>query len=185
LNIPPVFNEYSKERARTITLEHGAAQAWEAFFNFIESNMGEGKELEQIQDWAGKLAGAALRIAGVMAVVERGESANDISEQTMTRALDLSELLITHAQAAFDLMDGDDSQHDAKHVFRWLLEKGALTFKLADVYRELRRFKEAERLNRALKALTARHIISEPMKSGTGGRPSISFEVNPAIFVKG
>lgn len=182
LNIPPVFDEHGKERARTITLDHGARQAWEAFFCFIESNMGEGRELEPIQDWAGKLAGAALRIAGLMAVVEQGELAKEIDEQTMTRALDLCEILIPHAQAAFDLMDGDDSQHDAKHVFRWLLDKGSLTFRQSDVYRELRRFNDAERLTKALKALTARHVISEPMKSGTVGRPSISFEVNPAIF---
>jgi putative DNA primase/helicase len=184
LNITPVLNEYGKERPRTITLDHGAAQAWEAFFNFIESNMGEGKELEPLQDWAGKLPGAALRIAGILAIAERGENTREINEQTMTRALDLAELLITHAKAAFDLMDGDDAQHDSQHIFRWIVEKTALSFKLADVYRENRRFTDAERLNKALKALTARHIISEPMKSGTGGRPSITFEVNPAIFGK-
>ena len=185
LSVPPVFNEHGKERPRIITLDRGAEQAWEAFFNFIESNMGEGKELEPIQDWAGKLAGAALRIAGIMAIVEDGDRAKQINEQTMTRALDLAELLIVHAQAAFDLMDGDDSQHDAKHVYRWLLEKAAPSFKQADIYRELRRFNDAERLTRALKALTARHIISEPMKCGTGGRPSITFDVNPAVLGKG
>jgi putative DNA primase/helicase len=184
LNIPPVLNEHGKERPRTIHLDHGAAQAWEAFFNYIESNMGEGKDLEPIQDWAGKLAGAALRIAGIMAIVEHGESVSQINEPTMVRALDLAELLIPHAQAAFDLMEGDDSQHDAKHVYRWLLEKTSLSFKLSDVYRDLRRFNDSERLTKALKILTARHIISEPVKSRTGGRPSIAFEVNPAILGK-
>jgi hypothetical protein len=120
-----------------------------------------------------------------MAIVEQGESAKEISEQTMTRALDLAELLISHARAAFDLMDDDDAQHDAKHVFRWILERRQMTFKQADIYRELRRFNDAKRLTRALEALTARHIISPPMRSGTGGRPSICFDVNPAILEKG
>lgn len=182
LNVSPVQNEFGKEQARTITLDHGAAQAWEAFFNFMESKMGEGRELESIQDWAGKLAGAALRIAGIMAIVEQGEAAKIVTEATMVKALDLCELLITHAQAAFDLMDGDDSHHDAKHIFKWLLDKRALTFKQADVYRELRRFNDADRLTRALKALIARHIISEPMKNRTLGRPSITYDVNPLIF---
>lgn len=186
LSIPPVFNEHGKEQARIITLDHSAARTWEAFFDFIEHNMKPGGELEPLQDWAGKLAGAALRIAGLMAIVEQGEAAKQINEQTMTNALNLCELLIPHAQAAFELMAGDDAQQDAKHVFTWILEKGSLTFKQADVYRELRRFNDADRLNKALRVLTTRHIISEPMKSGTGGRPSITFEVNPAVFeIKG
>jgi hypothetical protein len=53
-----------------------------------------------------------------MAVVEQGEAARVITESTMTRALDLCELLIVHARAAFDLIDDDDSQNDAKHVFK-------------------------------------------------------------------
>jgi len=185
LNIPPLLDEHGKEQARIITLDYGATHAWEAFFNFMESNMGEGKELEPIQDWAGKLAGAALRIAGIMAVVEQGEAARVITESTMTRALDLCELLIVHARAAFDLIDDDDSQNDAKHVFKWILEKGALTFKRRDAQQELTRFREIERLEKALTVLAKRYIVSgsEKVKSESGrGMPSIIHHVNPAIF---
>jgi putative DNA primase/helicase len=185
LNIPPLLNELGKEQARTLTLDTGAMQAWNAFFTFMESNMGEGKELEPIQDWAGKLAGAALRIAGLMAVVEQGEAARIISEAIMTKALKLCELLIGHAKAAFDLIDGGDSQNDAKHVFRWILEKGALTFKRRDAQQELTRFREVERLEKAFAALAKRYIVSEPekIKSASGkGMPSIVYHVNPAIF---
>jgi putative DNA primase/helicase len=185
LNISPVKNEQGKEQARTITLDQGAAQAWEAFFMFMESNMGEGKELEPIQDWAGKLAGAALRIAGIMTVVERGESAKVITEGTMTKALELCELLITHARAAFDLIDDDDSQNDAKHVYRWILEKGELSFRRRDAQQELTRFREVDRLEKALVVLAKRYIVSEPemIKSESGrGMPSIVHHVNPALF---
>jgi putative DNA primase/helicase len=185
LNIPPVKNEQGKEQARTITLDYGATQVWEAFFYFIEPKMGEGKELEAIQDWAGKLAGAALRIAGIMAIVENGEGTGIISEATMIRSVALCKLLITHAKAAFDLIDDDDSQNDAKHVYRWILDKGNLSFKRRDAQQELPRFRDVDRLIKALSVLSKRYIISEPdkIKSATGrGGPSILYYVNPAIF---
>lgn len=185
LKIPPVKSEQGKELARTITLDYGATQAWEAFFYFIEPKMGEGKELEAIQDWAGKLAGAALRIAGIMAIVENGDGTSIIAEATMIRSVTLCKLLITHAKAAFDLIDDDDSQNDAKHVFRWILEKGNLSFKRRDAQQELPRFRDVDRLIKALTVLTKRYIISEPdkIKSVTGrGGPSILYYVNPAIF---
>jgi len=72
--------------------------------------------LNPLQDWAGKAGRAALRIAGLLAITEQGEATRTINEETMTRALDLSELLIAHAQAAFNLMEGDDGLSDAKHV---------------------------------------------------------------------
>jgi putative DNA primase/helicase len=173
------------EQARAITLAPGAELAWEAFFAFMETNIGEGKELEPIQDWAGKLAGAALRIAGIMAVVEQGEASRLISENTMTKALALCSLLITHAKAAFDLIDGDDSQNDAKHVYRWILEKGALTFRRRDAQQELTRFREVDRLEKALGSLAKRYIVSEPEKirSASGkGMASVVYHVNPAVF---
>lgn len=150
----------------------------------MESNMGEGKELKPIQDWAGKLAGTALRIAGIMAVVEQGETARTITEGTMTKALELCELLITHAKAAFDLID-DDSQNDAKHFYRWIMEKGVLSFKRRDAQQELTRFREIDRLEKALIVLAKRYIVSEPEKiiSKSGrGMPSIVHHVNPALF---
>lgn len=187
LNIPPIYDEHGKETARILTLDPEATEAWEAFFAFIESSIGEGQELEPIQDWAGKLPGAALRIAGIMAIVEQGEAARTIPAGLMENALNLCELLIPHAQAAFDLIDGDDSQHDAKHILKWMLSKGKPTFGKSDIYRELRRFNDGDRLGKALQVLANRHIISDPIAAtagARGGRPSITYQVNPAIFRK-
>lgn len=135
LNILPVYDEHGKEAARILTLDRGATEEWEAFFAFIENSMGEGKELEPVQDWAGKLPGAALRIAGLMTVVEQGEAARTIPAGTMENALNLCELLIPHTRAAFDLIEGDDSQHDAKHALKWILSRGKPAFGKSDVYR--------------------------------------------------
>jgi len=185
LNIPPILNDQGKQCARTLNLDPGAMQAWEEFFAFLEARMGDGKDLEPIQDWSGKLAGASLRVAGLMAVVEQGEAATTISEKVMRKALELSELLIPHAKATFDLIDGGTSQNDAKHVYHWILKKRALTFKRRDAQQELTRFREVERLEKALAVLAKRYIVTEPekIKSVSGkGMPSIVYHVNPAIF---
>lgn len=185
LNIPPLLNDLGRQCARTLTLDADANQAWEDFFALLESRMGEGRDLEPIQDWAGKLAGAALRVAGLMAVVEQGETATTINAKIMCRAIALSELLILHAKAAFDLIDGGNSQNDAKHVYRWILKKRALTFKRRDAQQELTRFREVERLEKALTTLAKRYIVSDPEKvrSDSGkGMPSVVYHVNPALF---
>jgi hypothetical protein len=65
------------------------------------------------------------------------------------------------------------------------LEKGASTFKRRDAQQELTRFREIERLEKALTVLAKRYIVSEPekVKSESGrGMPSIVHHVNPAIF---
>jgi putative DNA primase/helicase len=100
----------------------------------------------------------------------------------MERSLDLCELLIGHARAAFDLMGEDSANIDAKYIYDWIVRRNLPSFKQNEAYREIRRFRNIERLQRALKALASRHIISEPMKKATGGRPSIWHDVNPDIL---
>ena len=186
LNIAPVFNEHGKELPRILTLDYEARQSWVAFCQFIEANLKPRGELVTVQDWASKLPGAAVRVAGLLHVAEYGSERQEISNNTMTAALDLAELLITHAQAAFALMGDDEAVKDAKDVLRWIMEERRESFKQRDCQRALQRL-NLERLERAAKILADRHMISEPIKSGqgkgtAGGRPSISYTVNPAIF---
>jgi len=42
-------------------------------------------------------------------------------------------------------------------------------------------FKDVKELESFLKNMESRHIISPPVKIGTGGRPRIFFEVNPKL----
>ena len=182
LNIEPVFDEQGHERARILMLSPDALQQWETFSQWIESNLGENGEFYNFQDWASKLAGAALRIAGLFHVIEYGVSTPMISLQTMERSLDLCELLTGHARAAFDLMGEDFANIDAKHVYEWIVNRNLPAFRQNEAYRENRRFRSIERLQKALKVLASRHIISEATKKETGGRPSIWHDVNPDVL---
>ena len=84
---------------------------------------------------AGKLPGAALRIAGNFHLVEHGPNPPaQIEAATIERALDLCALLIDHARAAFALMDADQATADARAIFKWI-EAGHLPrFRRADLF---------------------------------------------------
>jgi putative DNA primase/helicase len=100
----------------------------------------------------------------------------------MEHALDLCDLLISHARAAFDLMNDDADSNDAKVVLKWIQSRKEPSFTQNEALKEIRRFRKVERLETALKVLASRHIISEPGKKNTGGRPSIVYDVNPEIL---
>jgi putative DNA primase/helicase len=182
LEIEPVQDEQGSEQARLLTLTPAALEAWQAFSQYIEDRQGPDGEYYSFQDWTSKLPGAALRIAGLFHVVEHGAAVQQINKQTIEKALDLAELLISHARAAFDLMGDDPAAQDAKHIYKWLLSTRPAHFRQTEIYKNLRRFNDAERVTRAMKVLSARHITSEPIKRGSTGRPAILFEVNPAIY---
>ncbi len=182
MNIEPVYDEQRREQPRILTLTPDALQVWQQFSQYIESKQGPGGEYYNIQDWTSKLPGAALRVAGLFHVVEYGTASPTINRKTIELALDLCELLISHARAAFDLMEDDPSSNDAKAVLEWILARKEPSFKQNEAFKKIRRFRNIERLERALKVLVSRHIIRGPMKRNTGGRPSIMYDVNPEIL---
>lgn len=182
LDIPPSLDENGLEQPRLLLLDDEALRSWLAFSQYIESNQGEGKEFEPIQDWTGKLPGASLRIAGICHLVEFGASKTVINKTTMERTLDLAELLIKHAQAAFETMGDDPSLDDAKTILKWILKERRGSFKQNECHKALRsRFRKVERLLKALSLLADHNIISRPERFETK-KPSTVYRVNPAIF---
>jgi putative DNA primase/helicase len=180
LSIPALSDEKGNERPRMLTLSPDALDAWLQFSAYVESEQGDNGEFHSIQDWTSKLPGAALRIAGIFHVCEHLETIAVITLETMERALDLCELLIPHAKAAFDLMGSIQEVDDAKLVYRWLKTLPGDRFKQREAFVvHDARFKKMERLKKALDVLIERHIISKPITLQTGGRPSIVHMINP------
>lgn len=171
-----------KEEPRILVLTEQAAGVFMQFAAWIESEQGERGQFELIQDWTGKLPGAALRIAGICHVAEYGGTNLNINEQTMTRALDLCQALIGHAQAAFELMGCDPAISDAKYILKWLLQTQEKTCKQNDIHK-LSRFKNGkiDRVIKAIGVLHERHILSKREELDTR-KPTLFYHVNPAIF---
>jgi hypothetical protein len=188
LNILPQLDENGIEKPRILYLDQEALDAWIRFSQYIESKQGEGGELEPIQDWAGKLPGAALRIAGLCHVARYGEKSLEVDREIMEKALDLCELLIPHAQASFDMMGADQAVDDAKVILKWILIHGERSFKRSECHKKHHgRFKKLDRLIKALEVLQGWNVISEAnrVKPGGTGRPSIIYSVNPAVLKGG
>lgn len=174
----------NRETPRRLALTAEALDSWQAFAQFIENRQGDGGDLEPIQDWSGKLPGAALRIAGNFHLVEYGGNPPAQIEQiTMEKALDLCALLIDHAKAAFDLMDADPTTADAKAILKWIETERLTRFRRGEAYRQFKgRFTgKAERLDKAIKDLEARAIVTATTEP-TAGRSATAFMVNPALW---
>lgn len=188
LEIPPQLDEEGNEVPRTLYLSQEALAAWIKFSQFIESRQGEGKDLELIQDWTGKLPGAALRIAGLCHVAEHGESSSEIGLEIIEKAIDLCQLLIPHALTAFDMMGGDQAIDDAKFVFNWIIKRNERHFKRSECQLAHKgRFRKVGRLIKAMDVLHSWNIVSEidhvVIKSST--KPTLVYHVNPAVLEGG
>lgn len=166
-----------------LTLTPEARNAFEDWEREIESLLREGESLEMIRDWGGKLAGATLRLAGVMHVVEHGVgAATAISLETMRAAIQLGRYLIPHAEAALELMGGDDDQatDDAAYLWRWIRDHDQFSARDARRHGQHRFRDDDERFDAAIDVLEGRNYIRLLPAENRRGRPSPQFEVNPA-----
>lgn len=176
-------NDTEQEKL-TLTLESGALEGWQGFQLYVETQLRPNGKLYPVLGWGGKICGYTLRLAGLLHIMENGSGENRIiSRQTMNNALELSELLIDHALTAFEILSVDDKTEKAKHVCNWIKSNGKQIFKQNDCHKALHgQFKNIDDLKKILAVLTERNIISDQVKVETGGRPSIIYNVNPAML---
>lgn len=83
-----------------LTLTQEAREVYFDFAQFIEDRQGIGSEYEPIQDWTAKIAGQALRIAGLFHIADHWTAKTEISAECMKRAVKVCHVLIRHAQKA-------------------------------------------------------------------------------------
>lgn len=165
-----------------LRLEPQAFQVWHEFSLVIEGLMREGESMEFCKGWASKLPGAAGRIAGLLHCLDSPQPwAKRINASTMERALDLAAVFLAHARAVFALMGADASIEGARRVFKWIDRERQSVFTKRDCHYALKAaFPRVSDLEPALSVLEERlYIKSQTLK--TGGRPSVSYQVNPHI----
>lgn len=140
-------------------------------------------ELHYINDWAGKLAGNMLRIAGLLHIVEYGTDNLVIGAETVNTSIVLCRLLKEHAKYAFGVISNDETLNNAKKVFSWIERQGFEGFSKTTVLRALEgSFPKVDMLNKALKVLEDRNIV-RLHKVPTTGRTLNCYEVNPKVAI--
>ena len=184
MNIEPGQDEHGETKPHVLTLSKAAYQEWAEFYNIVERDLRDDGRFEHVRDWAGKLPGAAARIAGLLHCAGNPHEpwTVPVSLGTMTTALDLAAVFADHALIAFDLMGADTSLDEARKVWRWIERNRLESFSKRDCHNALQgSFKRVKELEEPLIVLIERNYIQAETKP-TGGRPSIIYRVNPEII---
>lgn len=174
-----------KQQLHSLKLSVEAYQKWKDYAKVIEMLMGEeiGK-LTHMTDWAGKLAGAIARMAGLihcMRYVNSNPSDHEISLEDMHAAVKIGHCSTSHAIAVFDLLHQDGGVPIARQLLNWIKYEKLIQFKFRDVQRKFIRFNKNE-LEPVLTLLKEHEILQEWGYKPDSGRPSRMFDVNPLIF---
>ncbi len=187
LDIKPQTDERNQIEPYIIKLDRAAYAEWFDFAMMVEVEMREGGRFEHITDWAGKLPGGAARVAGVLHCVKNPQQpwGTPIDVGTMKQSLDLAAVASSHAEVAFNLMGADVAIEGAKKVWRWVEGGRFESFTKRDSFQALRgTFPRVSDLEIPLDVLEERNYIAGATAKGgpQGGRPSITYTVNPEII---
>ncbi len=171
-----------------LVLTVAARRNFRSFQAELEPRLGDLRDLEHLRDWAGKLAGAVARIAGLLHLAEYADLKTpwdeSISDTTVAAAIRLAQdFLIPHAFVAFAQMGVDPADADARYVLRVLVDRECDTFTKRDLFQLVKgRFKAMGPFERAL-AVLEEHSYIRPQpeidRPGPGRKPSPKFDVNP------
>ena len=104
-------------------------EAWERLrvaMVTIDHAMGPGGPLASVRDWASKLRGLVVRLAGLLHVAETSQPAEErISAATVERALELGRYFLAHARYVFGVeMTLDPAEQAARGLWECIQRKG-------------------------------------------------------------
>lgn len=168
-----------------LELADDSKAAFRAYRAWHEPQMSRNGTLSDIREWAGKQAGAVLRIAGLLHIAE-----HDIPEHvpigrfTMERAIAIVGYYADHVRIMYRQMRGHSGHADARTVLEVIRELGGPATR-RDVHRRLRgrtAFQPPNALNESLRILEDFGWIRRERVTGEqGGRPSEHLHLNPLV----
>lgn len=149
-----------------VHLGDSARDALDSFRAWLEPQMaGEGR-FRDMREWASKLPGNLVRIAGLLHIAERAHLGYEgwrhvpIGTDVIDRVLWLAEFLIEHATAVFTLMGADKVREDARKILTWVKRKEIDSFTRRECIIDMRRvFKATEDTDPALTFLEHAHYL--------------------------
>ena len=140
-------------------LDRDAQAAFLDWEGEVEGMLAYGGPLEYIRDWGGKLAGATLRLAGIMHCVETDPDV-EVEASTIGAAITISRYLIPHAHFVLSEMTNESEEDDLqKKLLQWIISKGG-EVTVREVSRGLKEFKG--------KVGDSEHALNELVEEGFG-----------------
>ena len=175
---------------RTIHLSEEADLQSEIYNQQIERRLTD--DLEQIEEWAGKLHGNTMRIAAIFHIVKYGWDAVNVplEAETLAGAIKVGQYYLEHSMTAFDMMGLSDPQDvkDAKYIISRIEQndkndKNDKITQKREVLRLCQRFSTAEEMEPGLQVLVEHGYIAIKKEKPAGrGRPSEQIYINPAYY---
>lgn len=171
----------------SLTLSPGASDLFRSYREWHERQMTPEGAFSDIRDWAGKQAGAVLRIVGLLHVF-----ANDVPEsepitvETLQAAIRIVDYFAEHARVMYRLMQGRTEINNARTVLDAIKALGSPTTR-REVHRKLHNrtaFAKTSDLEAPLQLLHEHmHIrLHRDPLTGAAGRPSEVIELNPSLM---
>jgi hypothetical protein len=160
-----------------------------AFERELEPELGPGGSLHHLADWGSKLAGAVLRIAGLLHLATNFKTGyrEAITSGTFEQAVRIGNYFRAHSIATQELMVGGTTLGDGRVLLDWISSRKPSTFSKREAHRALQsRFAGAAELDPALELLDANGWIrrrpDEPIAPQGGRRPSPLYDVHPGVL---
>lgn len=108
---------------RELKLSAGAAAAWIDYANEIEREQGPEGVFKPVQAWASKSAEQALRLAGVLTMIE-DHAAVEVPVETMERALELAGWYLGESLRLVGTSSTPKPVRDAEQLIEWIRARG-------------------------------------------------------------
>lgn len=108
---------------RVLTLTPDAKAAWIEAYNAVEASEAPGQRFEQCKAWASKSAEQALRIAGVLRLVEEPD-AQTIDVDTVRRAFEIALWHLNEAARLAGTAELSPEVRDAEALLNWCHDTG-------------------------------------------------------------
>ena len=168
-----------------VTLTPDARDAVVKLETAIEPRLGPNGDLASVTDWASKLVGQLVRIAGLLHLAEHLDDGwrRPVGVHSVEAANRLADYFIEHALAAFHVMSGGTLSDNAAYVLRWLGDHKCDEFVARQIYTaNPGRFPTADSVEPVLNHLWDFGWIrplDEPERRGRGRPPSRRWGVNP------
>ena len=187
LAIDPERDTAGRIIPKHLRLSPEAHVEWKAFARQVEGHLRPSGEFEHLKDWAGKLPGAVLRVAGIFHCVTHAHGTpqnHAISVTTIGQALLLLTVLAKHTRAVFDLMGSDPDLEGARRIMRWVERERLDRFTARDCFNALRgTYSKVVQLDPFFKILVERGqlVPVEATHAGPGRPGSQQFTVHPDL----
>ena len=179
-------DEYSRN-PEIITLTPEAAKLQSAFAAELEPLLVS--DLVEMSDWAGKLVGNTLRLAGLLcrAGTYRSHEFMDdpdplvVDGETMSNAIKLGRYFLNHAQSVYNVLPVNAMYKEARKILQMIVDKDLTAFDRRSAMRNCSSFRTVAAIQPVLDFLEDYgYIVQVPQKTSGSGRPPLpKYAVNP------